>query len=227
MPELPEVEAFRSYFNNTALHKKVKKVEVEGGSVLEDISPRSLQSRMKGETFKESARHGKYMFVALDREELLYLHFGMTGSFKYYKKEEEKPDYAKVIFKLDNGYSLAVINKRKLGKIGLTDDKESFVKENGLGPDVLSDDFSQENFIELLSNKKGSLKNALMDQKTMSGIGNIYSDEILFHAKIHPQTKTTDLKEKKFKELYKKMKDTLEKGIKANSGKKKNIQIIF
>lgn len=217
MPELPDVEAFKKYFNNTALHKTVKKVDVEDDTILEDISSRSLQSRMKDETFKDTSRHGKQMFVHLDRDEVLTIHFGMTGNFKYYKDEDDKPEYAKIIFKLTNGYSLAYINKRKLGKISLYDSADDFIEDNNLGPDALAD-LKWEDFKEIIEEKKGKIKSALMDQKTIAGIGNIYSDEILFHAKIHPSTKTEDLKEKDLKEIYKQMEDVLEKGIKALSG---------
>ena len=215
MPELPDVEVFRSYFNSTALNKKVADVDVQDDEILENMSSRSFQMRMKGETFQATHRHGKYLFIELDREETLMMHFGMTGSLKYYKNEDEKPDYSRVIFNLSNGYKLSFVCPRKLGKIGLVEDEADFIEDNKLGPDAYSDDFKWEEFKEVMSGKRGSIKTTLMDQKVLAGIGNVYSDEILFHSGIYPFTEIKELNEEELKTIFKKMKMVFEKAIKA------------
>ncbi|MGM0392250.1 MAG: DNA-formamidopyrimidine glycosylase [Bacteroidota bacterium] len=215
MPELPDVEIFRRYFNRTALNKKVVNVDVADDEILENMSSRSFQMRMKGETFQATHRHGKYLFIELDREETLMMHFGMTGSLKYYKKEDEKPEHSRVIFNLGNGYKLSFVCPRKLAKIALIEDEADFIEEHELGPDPYSDDFKWKDFKEIMSGKRGSIKTTLMDQKVLAGIGNVYSDEILYHSKIYPFIKVDELSEKKLKTIFEKMKWVFDKAIEA------------
>jgi len=215
MPELPDVEVFRQIFNSTALNKKVAKVEVLDDGILENISSRAFQNRMKGATFQATHRHGKYLFVELDTEETLMVHFGMTGHLEYYKVGEEEPEYSRIIFNLNNGYNLYYVCPRKLGRVSLVEDEADFIEENKLGPDTYSDDFKWEDFREIMKGKRGSIKTTLMDQKFLAGIGNIYSDEILFHSNIYPFTEVNELNEEELKTIFEKMKLVFEQVIKA------------
>ena len=215
MPELPDVEVFRQIFNSSALNQKVAKVEVLDDGVLENISSRSFQTRMKGATFQATHRHGKYLFVELDREETLMIHFGMTGYLESCKDGEEEPEYSRIVFNLDNGHNLYYVCPRKLGKVSLVEDEASFIEENKLGPDTYSDDFKWENFREIMKGRRGSIKKTLMNQELLAGIGNVYSDEILFHSKIYPFTEVNELNEEELKTIFKKMKMVFEEAIKA------------
>ena len=222
MPELPEVEVFRQNFNSTALNKKIANVQVLDEGILENISSRSFQTRLKGVTFQATHRHGKYLFIELDTEETLMVHFGMTGNLKYYKKGEEVPEYSRIIFNLDNGYNLSYVCPRKLGRVGLVEDEADFIEDNKLGPDTYSDNFKWEDFKKIMKGKRGGIKTTLMNQKLMAGIGNIYSDEILFHSNIYPFTDVDELEEKELKTVFEKMKLVFDQAIKAEA-KKENI----
>ena len=226
MPELPEVEDFRQYFNSTALNKKVVEVEVLDEEILENITSSSFQTRMKGTAFQATHRHGKYLFIELNTEETLMMHFGMTGSLKYYKNEDEIPAFSRIIFSLSNGYKLSFVCPRKLGKISMIEDEAGFIEEHELGPDAYSEDFKWEKFRKIMSGKHGSIKTTLMDQKVLAGIGNIYSDEILYHSKIYPFTKVGELSEKQLKSVFEKMKWVFEQAIKAQV-KKENFPTNF
>jgi formamidopyrimidine-DNA glycosylase len=215
MPELPDVEVFRQIFNSSALNKKVTNVEVLDDAILENISSRSFQIRMKGETFQATHRHGKYLFVELDRDETLMIHFGMTGHLKYNKDGKEQPEYTRITFNLNNGYNLYYVCPRKLGKMSLVEDEASFIEENNIGPDAYSDDFKWEDFREIMDGKRGNIKTALMNQKLLAGIGNIYSDEILFHSNIYPFTEVKELNEDELKTIFEKMKTVFKQAIKA------------
>ncbi|HEQ98946.1 MAG TPA: DNA-formamidopyrimidine glycosylase [candidate division Zixibacteria bacterium] len=215
MPELPDVEVFRKYLNRTALNRKIEKVEVRDKDVLGAHSARSLQMKLKGRKFKETERRGKYMFVRFEKNAWLVLHFGMTGFLKYYKNEDQEPDHARVIFNFANGYKLAYDNQRKLGKVDIAKGLEDFAAENDIGPDVLKDDFDLGKFKEIMDKKRGLVKSALMDQKSMAGIGNIYSDEILFRAGIHPASRTEKLGNKEVKKIFKALKTVLNKAVEA------------
>jgi formamidopyrimidine-DNA glycosylase len=117
MPELPDVESYRRYLDANALHHKIARVEVESPGVLEDTSPQGLGRMLKGKRFESTRRHGKYLFAKLDGEEWLGMHFGMTGKLEYVNNKEELPNHTRCLFKFDNGFDLAYIAPRKLGRI--------------------------------------------------------------------------------------------------------------
>jgi formamidopyrimidine-DNA glycosylase len=213
VPELPDVEIFRKYFNRTSLNKKVEKVEVAAERMLQDVSPRSLQLQLKNSIFTNTSRHAKYLFAHTDDNKLLVLHFGMTGSLHYFKNEEEKPGHTAVQIIFKNGYHLAFDCPRKLGKIYLINDKHKFIEKKKLGPDPFADNINLAGFRKILKGKRGSIKTALMDQKTIGGIGNLYSDEILFNAGIHPVSKTEKLNDNQVKKIYGAMNRVLHKAI--------------
>ena len=186
MPELPDVEVFRRYLGSTALHKKIKKSHLLDDRLLENAGHQQVVRRLNGNRFQSTDRHGKYLFVHLKDGWTLVLHFGMTGFLKYYKDKEDASEHAKLIIDFANGYHLSYGNQRRLGRIDLTESIGDFVKEQDLGPDVMSDDFDQERFLELLKGRRGTIKGVLMNQSVMAGVGNIYSDEALFQAGIYP-----------------------------------------
>ena len=108
-----------------------------------------------------------------------------------------------------NGYHLADDCARKLGKISLTDDPEEFISEKGLGVDALDEELDLEAFQDLLGGTRSFIKSALMNQKLMAGIGNVYSDEILFQAGVYPRAKSKDLNRKLTENLFYSMKKVL------------------
>jgi formamidopyrimidine-DNA glycosylase len=217
MPELPDVETFRRYLNYTSLRQKIKNVRVRDKSLLSGVSSRTLQTKMKGKKFSETSRRGKFMFAKFDSKRWLVLHFGMTGFLKYYKDEDKQPGHARVIFDFSNGYHLAYDNMRKLGRVGLTTDLDKFARDNDLGPDVYSPDFDFRKFREILSGKRGTVKSALMDQSSMAGIGNIYSDEMLFQAGIFPGSSTEKLDDRQAKRLFREVKRVLKKAVEVKA----------
>lgn len=215
MPELPEIESFKDYFESKASKKTVSKVDVNDEVVLEG-SGHSFQMRMKDQTFGKGSRYGKYLFIELSRDESLMFHFGMTGKFKYYKEGEEEPKYSRIIFNLDDGGKIAFVCRRKLGRVGLVDSKEDFIKQHELGPDAIA--LKWEEFQEAMKGRSGKIKSILMNQQIIAGIGNVYSDEILFQAGVAPQTGVDKLDEKELKMIFEKIKSVLPKVIK-NRGK--------
>lgn len=211
MPELPEIESFKKYFESKASQKTVSNVDVNDEGVVEG-SGRSFQMRMKDQTFQSVSRYGKYLFVKLSRDESLMFHFGMTGKFQYYKEDEEEPKYSRIIFNLDDGGKLAFVCRRKLGRVGLVDSKEDFIKEHELGPDAISLKWGE--FQEAMTGRSGKVKSILMNQQIIAGIGNVYSDEILFQADIAPETGVDKLNEKELIKIFEKIKSVLPEVIK-------------
>jgi formamidopyrimidine-DNA glycosylase len=208
MPELPDLVVFKKYLDSTALHKRIDSLDTHESKVLEGISERSLSRLLNGRKFRSSRTHGKNLFVELDDGHWLRLHFGMTGNLKYYMKKESEPEYKALEFRFKDNDALVYLSKRLLGKVELTDGPEESVKELGLGPDAM--EVSLDRFREIFGERRGAVKSTLMNQGLMAGIGNVYSDEILFQAKIHPKTKFKELSGDKIETLYNTMREALE-----------------
>ncbi len=207
MPELPEVESFGRYLKKTSLNKEIEDVEVKAPGLLQGIDVKELKDHLEGSRFKSTKRQGKYLFVLTSSNSWLILHFGMTGSFKYFKSLDEKPVYDRVLFNFEDGTHLAFNDPRKFGKVYFVTDIEEFTKNKRLGPDALNIDLKT--FKNLYSKRRGASKSALMNQHVMSGIGNIYSDEILYHAHVHPKTPFNSLDNAKITEIFNIMKEVL------------------
>jgi formamidopyrimidine-DNA glycosylase len=200
MPELPDVENFKRYINATSLHQRILSVDVQDAYVLKSVSARELARRLKGRRFEASCRHGKHLFARADRDLWLRLHFGMTGSLRYFKVQRQVPNYARVLFVFANSHRLAFEDQRKFGEIGLIKDVRAFLKKRALGPDAL--DISLPQFRDVLLKYRGTVKTILLNQKLIAGVGNLYADEILFHARMHPATQTSALKKKAVAKLF-------------------------
>ncbi len=209
MPELPEVETFKLYLDKSSLRQLITGVKVNDERVL-NVDHSYLGKSVVNKQFISSTRHGKYLFVWL-KPKFLIMHFGMTGDLQYYNFKFNEPKFSKVIFHFRNKYSLAYKSSRMFGRIYIADSVEGFVKMKKLGPDAYTMSF--EEFTNALKRRTAVLKNALLNQSLIAGIGNIYSDEILFRSKLNPKTKLDDLNENKVQELFTNIKEVLKFGI--------------
>jgi len=213
MPELPEVEGFRRKIDPIILNKKIKNIKIHDEYILK-MSENKFKKALIGKSFKKTERRGKYLFLNFNSQNLM-LHFAMSGDVEYFSEVKQEPEYSKIRIQFDNNDFLSIISVRKLGRVEIVRDIEEFVKHNEIGPDALNLDFDE--FKEIMVQKKRSYaKTALMDQKALSGIGNEYSDEILFQAGIYPKTKISDLDESSIKNLYESTQNVLKKAIDVN-----------
>jgi formamidopyrimidine-DNA glycosylase len=210
MPELAEVEIFKNYFDITSLDQKITKIIVTDIRIL-NTDEKPFKNEIIGKKFINSIRHGKYLFAKLNPHFLVF-HFGMTGDLSYFQNEEELPPYSKVVFFFENDYALSYISQRMFGRLEITDSIEAFLKKKKLGPDALKMTF--EEFQETLKKRSTIAKNALMNQSIIAGIGNIYSDEILFQSHIHPKARINEITDQNVKILFDKIKTVLTYGIK-------------
>jgi formamidopyrimidine-DNA glycosylase len=161
---------------------------------------------LKGKRFEATDRHGKYVFVCTGEAPWLALHFGMTGYLEY-ERERQPGRYDRVLFDFENGYSLAYLCQRLLGKVTLTESPGQFTEDNDLGPDAL--EIGRADFSATVQEAGATVKSCLMNQRRVAGIGNIYSDEILFHSHLPPQRKSDTLSEKEVGQLHRQMRYVL------------------
>jgi formamidopyrimidine-DNA glycosylase len=211
MPELPEVEFFKKYVDSTSLCKPIDAVEVRSNLILEDVTPDKLEKSLVGQEFLSCQRYGKYLFIDVNREFWLAMHFGMTGNLKYFKDAQDDPKHDRLLISFKNGFHLAFDCQRKFGRVALASEIEDFVKRKKLGEDALAFDF--DSFKVTMRKKRGTAKYTLMNQRAIAGIGNLYSDEIMFQTGVNPQTKVADLNDETLKALFNNMQRILRTAI--------------
>ncbi|MHB8109180.1 MAG: Fpg/Nei family DNA glycosylase [Syntrophorhabdaceae bacterium] len=214
MPELPDVEIFKQYLDSNGLHRKIKNVDVFSSGMLKGVTPEKILNTLKDNTFDASRRHGKHLFVHMESGDWLAMHFGMTGHLAFFKDQADEPPFDRLLVSFDDGSHLAYASQRKLGRIELIRDVNDFVRNHELGPDAMSRSMDFSAFkTSLWRARRSTIKAALMDQSIIAGIGNVYSDEILYQSNIHPSRKTSQLDENMMKKIFTKMKHVLRKAI--------------
>jgi len=231
MPELPEVE--------TTVRDLKKKIV---GRIFLDVwtdAKKMIKKPKRFEDFKKELigkeildikRRGKNILFFLSSGKVLLIHQKLTGHLLFGKwkkikkewvseiegplKEDPMNKFLHLIFFFKDGWQLALSDLRKFAKVEILTKEELEKELSKLGPEPLEKDFTFEKFKErILKKKKGKIKQVLMDQEVIAGIGNIYSDEILWKAKIHPFKKVNKLSEEELKRIYKAMKEILPKAI--------------
>lgn len=198
MPELPEVAYQKKYADATVLHKKIVKVET-GDKKIYQSAKSDFEETLKTNQFTGTERLGKYLFLNLEKDGVLVVHFGMTGKLEYYQ-HEEIPKYAQLTLTFEDHSRVSFTCPRKFGKLYLAESLAEFQKENNLGVDALA--LKKDEFFKILEEKTGTIKALLMNQKLIAGIGNLYADEVLFQARIHPTTRVDHLSEKEKASTY-------------------------
>lgn len=213
MPELPEVEVFRRYLDNTSLHKEVINISVHDKKVL-SVNEEKLKQEITGNKFSSTSRLGKNLIVHLDSGKIMIIHFGMTGFLQFFSENEQIPKFSRVIFHFKND-NLSFVCRRKFGRIDLAEDLNQYQQKKKIGPDAL--ELSYDDFYEIFHKKNSVLKAALLDQNNIAGIGNWLADEIAFQSKLHPGTPLSNLSKNDFQLIHKKMHEIISTAIKEKS----------
>jgi formamidopyrimidine-DNA glycosylase len=219
MPELPEVESFKKYIDDTSLRQKIESVKLASKGLLLNTSSRELIKALEGTSFTKTFRHGKFLFVELARKGYLMLHFGMTGDLLYYTPEKKSPKVFVLLMLFSNGKALLFSDSRKLGKIALVESMDEFILQRGYGDDALK--ISQENFVKKFEKRKAAVKTVLMNQKIVAGVGNEFSDEILFQSQVDPRSACNKLSDGLLKDIFHNMKKILKEAVGHNADRDK------
>ena len=196
MPELPEVETVKRGLEEFIINESIKKVYLSKFN-LRFPWPKNFVSQVVGKKIISIKRRAKYIIIGLSDNYFIIAHLGMSGSYKVLKKSEAE-DYIilqhdHLIIDLDN-YKIVYNDPRRFGYIDLTNQEpETHKFLSSLGPEPLSNYFNADNLAETLLNKKKSIKNSLLDQSIISGLGNIYVCEALFRSKINPKKNCSKL----------------------------------
>ena len=184
MPELPEVEMYKRYIDKYALHQKIKSAIVKNTKILQGSNKKQIESIITDDCITKTKRIGKYLFLYLSKNKFLVFHFGMTGKVHYFKNPQDEPRHSRFLIQFSNASYLSYDCQRLFGFIRLIDNIETYQSSINLAPDALS--IPKEEFLTNIKTRTGKIKSILMNQHIISGIGNIYADEICFQNKIHP-----------------------------------------
>jgi formamidopyrimidine-DNA glycosylase len=191
MPELPEVETVRRYLESTVLDRKVERARVLDTSIIEGFRPEQVERAMARATLVGIKRHGKQLFLETDRETVLTIHLGMTGELEILSPPYRPGRHDRLTLRFSDGMMLVYRDQRKFGSISLAGSMRCFVQARRLGPDALS--VSGKEFAERVNRHRRAVKTVLLDQHVIAGVGNLYADEILFQARLHPMARADRL----------------------------------
>jgi formamidopyrimidine-DNA glycosylase len=200
MPELPEVETYRRYLEASSLNQPVAEFTCEDPRKLLLNDYDEMRQILRGAQFTGSYRVGKHLFVKTDTPFWVYMHFGMSGDLRYFHQDEGVPRHARMVFYFNNGYGLGFVCPRKFERIGLVENPDAFLAAKGVALDVML--IPLETFAQNIKRKKSPIKAVLLDQSVTAGIGNWLADDVLHHAKIHPEKLAKDLSDAEIERIH-------------------------
>lgn len=209
MPELPEVETIKSELAPHVVGRTFTGVTVCDAKPIKQPEPEEFCQKLVGQKISSLERRGKYLLFHLSSGEALIIHLRMTGALLLNPEQQDR--YTRVIFHFDDGSRLAFTDRRRLGAIWLAEDAKAVTRK--LGPEPLEPDFTAETLARLLKKRQAPIKAVLLDQSVIAGIGNMYADEALFLARIHPLQKASSLKPQEVQKLHQAIRQVLQKAI--------------
>ena len=213
MPELPEVETVLRTLEGQIAGRKILDVSVLYPKLIEG-DPEEFCRRLKGQTFRQFRRRGKYLFFGMD-DVWFVSHLRMEGKYYLQKPEEPLIKHTHAVFALDDGMTLRYNDVRQFGRMRLYPYDTDLCTFHDLGPEPLSDAFSPAYVSSHLKERREPIKSVLLDQHFAAGIGNIYADEILSGCRVLPMRRSCDLNEEEIVLLVQETKHILREAIKA------------
>ncbi len=236
MPELPEVEVVKRSLEKKLQNLIIKKVKIIDGNLRYKLRLNHM-SKLIGKKIKKVKRRSKYLVFEIYDDLFMIAHLGMTGKFFFIDRKDKKfktsfhdinnkndEKYDKVIFFLQNNQKLVYNDVRKFGFIKIFNKNQFNYNSHfsKLGPEPLDDDFNFDYFKKYIKRTNRLIKNVLMDQKFVSGLGNIYVNETLFHSGVKPNRRVNKLTNLEINAIIKNTKIVLTNSIKLGGSSIKN-----
>jgi formamidopyrimidine-DNA glycosylase len=213
MPELPEVETVCRQLEPELEGRRIERLEVYDERWSRPAAPEQLEEAVSGRTIESLGRRGKHLLLGLDDGRTLVMHLRMTGNLIIPDGSAEER-HLRARFRLDDGREVWFTDPRRFGEARLIDDArlDAYLDER-LGVEPLSEDFTPEALGEIVADRSAPLKSFLLDQRGIAGIGNIYADEALFRARLHPLSPAGSMKPEQLEALRDGVVAALEAGI--------------
>jgi formamidopyrimidine-DNA glycosylase len=217
MPELPEVETVRRQLAPALEGRRLERVEVRDPRWCAPAPPEAIDDALRGRLVERLGRRGKYLVVSLEDDVHLAMHLRMTGNLLLVPADAEEPGHLRVVMDLDDGRRVLFVDVRRFGTgdVLLGSDALAEFFASRLGVEPLSPDFTAEALRALARGRRQPVKAFLLTQERVAGVGNIYADEALFRARIHPLRPVGTLRRPQVEALRDAVVATLEAGIDA------------
>jgi formamidopyrimidine-DNA glycosylase len=215
MPELPEVETIRLALEPHLVGRRFERVDINDPRLVRPFEPTAVAAELEGERVAALDRRGKYLVVRFESGRVLLIHLRMTGSLRHAAAGSLADDpHRRAVVKLDDGSDVAYRDVRRFGTWHLLepDEVDSYLHQR-LGREPLERTFTARRLAERLAGRRAPIKAALLDQRTVAGLGNIYVDEALWRAEVHPLRPAGKLDDDEIARLTKGIRQALRAGI--------------
>jgi formamidopyrimidine-DNA glycosylase len=213
MPELPEVETIARTLRPALIGKTILSADLRWARTLAFPSPAAFKKRVKGQQIESITRRAKFLDLQLSDRHLI-IHLRMSGDLLVVLGGYQPAKHDRLIAQLSGNTSLIFSDPRKFGRVWLVEDTTELFRDLGMEP--LSDGFSSGWLYSALGNRQRQLKPLLLDQSFIAGLGNIYTDEALHLAKLHPLTQSNEITRKQVSGLWRAIREVLDEGIRRN-----------
>ena len=219
MPELPEVELVARSLDMLVRGRRISEAALVRERLAPETPPNEFAQLLSGAVIRSVNRRGKHILFDLDNGHTLVVHLRMSGRFLLLGEQHENPKFTHAIFQLDDGSRLIFDDQRHFGmmKIARTAELSNARELQKLAPEPFSDEFSPAYLFNAFRSSKRSLKDVLLDQTKVCGLGNIYAAEAMFLAGIHPAKSASKLSRKRTTRLYETIRGVLAEAIEAGS----------
>ncbi|HEV7373600.1 MAG TPA: bifunctional DNA-formamidopyrimidine glycosylase/DNA-(apurinic or apyrimidinic site) lyase [Pyrinomonadaceae bacterium] len=219
MPELPEVELVARSLGRLITGQRIVRAVLLRARLAPETSPRAFAQRLRGARIEEIGRRGKHILFMLDNARVLIVHLRMTGRFLYSSPDAPLPKHTHAIFHLSDGRQLLFTDQRHFGMMKIVAASELYeAKElRSLAPEPFSNKFTPDYLHQAISRSRRTLKETLLDQKRVLGLGNIYAAEAMFLARINPFITASELSKRRVPRLHRAILDVLSESLSHGS----------
>lgn len=215
MPELPEVETVRANLEPALVGRRFERVEITDPRLTRPLDPDEVAAELSGEVVQSLERRGKYLVVRFRSGRVLLIHLRMTGSLGHHRNGNLEDDpHRRAVVRLDDGSDVTYRDVRRFGTWLLLEPEEDaqYLTER-LGEEPLGEGFTTSVLADRFENRRAPIKAAILDQRAAAGMGNIYADEALWRARIHPLTPAGELTRPEIRRLQRGIREALRAGI--------------
>jgi formamidopyrimidine-DNA glycosylase len=215
VPELPEVETVRADLEPALVGRRFERVEITDPRLTRPLDPDEVAAELSGEVVQAVERRGKYLVVRFRSGRVLLIHLRMTGSLGHRRDGALEDDpHRRAVVRLDDGSDITYRDVRRFGTwLLLEPDEDASYLKARLGEEPLGESFTTEALAARLAGRRAPVKAAILDQRAAPGMGNIYADEALWRARIHPLTPAGRLSRPEIRRLQRGIRDALRAGI--------------
>jgi formamidopyrimidine-DNA glycosylase len=214
VPELPEVETIRRGLEPLVVGRRIERAAIRDPRLTRPFDPDEVAREIQGERVIGLGRRGKYLVVRFESGRVLLIHLRMTGNFRVAGNDPADGPHDRAVLRLDNGSDVIYRDVRRFGTWLLVEphELEPYLAER-VGEEPLEEAFRTAALASRLAGRRAPIKAALLDQRTVAGLGNIYADEALWRARIHPLRPAGELDRPEIRRLHRALRDALRTGI--------------